>query len=208
MKRFAKDLLRIKAVKIQPSEPFSWASGWTSPFYCDNRKCLSHPEIRTYLKLEVAHLISTKYQNIGAIAGVATGAISMAALVADLLNLPMIYVRTSKKDHGMKNQIEGEIPENKNIVVIEDLISTGSSSLNAVEALRDADCNVLGMVAQFTYGFPQAKEAFVEAGCELTTVTDYTVLIEAAIEAEYILPEDIHLLEEWRTHPDTWTAPQ
>lgn len=211
MKQLAKDLLAIRAVKIQPYEPFTWASGWTSPFYCDNRKLNSYPQIRNYLKLEIARCIREFYPQVQAIAGVATGAVPMAAIVADLLGLPFVYIRPSAKDHGKKNQIEGELlPNINNYVIIEDLISTGGSSIKALNALRGAntEINVLGMVALFTYGFPQAIKAFEEADCRLITVTNYQELIEVALTENLILPEEEDILDYWRIHPDTWKAPK
>ena len=156
----ASKLLKIKAIKLQPNEPFTWASGWKSPFYCDNRKTLSYPELRTFVKLELSRLVAEKYPQAEAIAGVATGAIAQGALVADQLALPFVYVRSKPKDHGLENLIEGDLQPKSKVVVIEDLISTGSSSLKAVEAIRRADCEVVGMVASYTYGFGVAEKAF------------------------------------------------
>ncbi|HAD01133.1 MAG TPA: orotate phosphoribosyltransferase, partial [Porphyromonadaceae bacterium] len=150
----AEKLLKIKAVKLQPANPFTWASGWKSPIYCDNRKTLSYPAVRTFIKLELARVISEKYENVDAIAGVATGAIAQGALVADLLNLPFVYIRSTPKDHGLENLIEGELKPGSKVVIIEDLVSTGGSSLKAVEAVRNFGCEVIGMVAIFTHGFP------------------------------------------------------
>ncbi|MBR4389898.1 MAG: orotate phosphoribosyltransferase, partial [Prevotella sp.] len=159
-KAFASKLLKIKAIKLQPNNPFTWASGWKSPFYCDNRKTLSYPDLRNYVKLELVHAILDRFPEVEAIAGVATGAIAQGALVADALNLPFVYVRSKPKDHGLENLIEGELEPGAKVVVVEDLISTGGSSLKAVEALRKGGSEVIGMVASYTYGFPVAREAF------------------------------------------------
>ena len=165
----AEKLLQIKAVKLQPSNPFTWASGWKSPFYCDNRKTLSYPRLRAFIKLELARLILEKYPDVEVVAGVATGAIPQGALVADALGLPFVYVRPKPKDHGLENMIEGDLKPRQKVVVVEDLISTGGSSLKAVEAIRNNGAEVLGMVAIFTYGFPEARTRFAEAGVQLTT---------------------------------------
>lgn len=205
MKEIAQDLLSINAVKLSPEKPFTWASGWLSPIYCDNRKTLSYSEIRTRIAEAFIDIVQTQYPDAQAIAGVATGAISMATLVADYLDIPMVYIRPSEKDHGMKNKIEGELfPDKNKFVIIEDLISTGGSSLKAYTALKEAGCEVLGMVAAFTYEFPKAKSAFAEAGCELITLTTYSELLEVAIEQGYIREEDQILLSKWRLNPDTW----
>ena len=169
---FASKLLEIKAIKLQPKDPFTWASGWKSPFYCDNRKTLSFTNVRSFVKLELAHAILENFPQATAVAGVATGAIAQGAMVADELNLPFCYVRSKAKDHGMGNLIEGELPVGSKVVVVEDLISTGGSSLKAVEALRQAGFEVVGMVASYTYGFPVAQEAFAQAGVKLVTLTD------------------------------------
>ena len=165
-KAFASKLLKIKAIKLQPNNPFTWASGWKSPFYCDNRKTLSYPELRNYVKLEIIHAILERFPDVEAIAGVATGAIPQGALVADALHLPFVYVRSKPKDHGLENLIEGELKPAMKVVVIEDLISTGGSSLKAVEAIRQNGCEVIGMVASYTYGFPVAEQAFADAYME------------------------------------------
>lgn len=201
----AEKLMAIKAVKLQPSNPFTWASGWHSPIYCDNRKTLAYPEVRTIIKTGLVSTIQRMYGGkIDAIAGVATGAIAQGALVADALGVPFLYVRSAPKDHGMGNLIEGEVKEGWNVVVVEDLISTGMSSLKAVAALRDAKVNVLGMVAIFTYQFPQAQQAFAEANVELTTLSNYSELIAEAAELDYIKSEDIEVLKEWRANPSEW----
>lgn len=200
----ASKLLKIKAIKLQPNEPFTWASGWKSPFYCDNRKTLSYPELRTFVKLELSRLVAEKYPQAEAIAGVATGAIAQGALVADQLALPFVYVRSKPKDHGLENLIEGDLQPKSKVVVIEDLISTGSSSLKAVEAIRRADCEVVGMVASYTYSFGVAEKAFADAGVELTTLTNYEAVIHVALQQGYIKAEDISMLDEWRSNPSQW----
>ena len=196
---FASKLLDIKAIKLQPKDPFTWASGWKSPFYCDNRKTLSFPEVRSYVKLELVHAILAHFPEATAVAGVATGAIAQGALVADELNLPFCYVRSKPKDHGMGNLIEGQLPEGAKVVVVEDLISTGGSSLKAVEALRQAGFEVVGMVASYTYGFPVAEEAFAAAQVKL--VTDYEHVVSKALETGYIAAEDVETLHRWRKDP-------
>lgn len=203
-KIFASKLLQIKAIKLQPNDPFTWASGWKSPIYCDNRKVNSYPDVRSFVKLELTHTILEKFPEVEAIAGVATGAISQGALVADALNLPFAYVRPKPKDHGMGNQIEGELAAGTKVVVVEDLISTGGSSLKAVEALRAAGIEVLGMVASHTYGFPVAEEAFREAGVTLYTLTDYNHVIAQAAETGYVSQQDVEMLQEWRKDPANW----
>lgn len=205
-KDFASRLLKVKAIKLQPNNPFTWASGWKSPFYCDNRKTLSYPELRNYVKLELVHIILEKFPEAEAIAGVATGAIAQGALVADELNLPFVYVRSKPKDHGLENLIEGELKPGMKVVVVEDLISTGGSSLKAVDAIRNNACEVIGMVASYTYGFPVAKIAFEEAGVQLETLTDYENVVSQALETGYIAEEDVALLHEWRKDPATWKA--
>ena len=203
-KEMAAKLLKIKAIKLQPQEPFTWASGWKSPIYCDNRKVNSYPEVRTYVKLRLAQLVLKNFAEAEAVAGVATGAISQGALVADVLGLPFAYVRPKPKDHGMGNQIEGERAAGTKVVVVEDLISTGGSSLKAVEALRQAGVEVLGMVASHTYGFAVAEEAFKEAGVTLYTLTDYEHVISEAAETGYVTEADLELLREWRKNPAEW----
>lgn len=203
-KEMAAKLLKIKAIKLQPQEPFTWASGWKSPIYCDNRKVNSYPEVRTYVKLRLAQLVLKIFAEAEAVAGVATGAISQGALVADVLGLPFAYVRPKPKDHGMGNQIEGELAAGTKVVVVEDLISTGGSSLKAVEALRQAGVEVLGMVASHTYGFAVAEEAFKEAGVTLYTLTDYEHVISEAAETGYVTEADLELLREWRKNPAEW----
>lgn len=203
-RNFASKLLKIKAIKLQPNNPFTWASGWKSPFYCDNRKTLSYPDLRNYVKFEIVHTILEEFPEVEAIAGVATGAIPQGALVADALHLPFVYVRSKPKDHGLENLIEGELRPGMKVVVIEDLISTGGSSLKAVEAIRKNACEVIGMVASYTYGFPVAKKAFKEAGVKLVTLTDYEHVVAEALETGYIADDEVELLHEWRKDPANW----
>lgn len=201
---FAARLLEVKAVKVQPDEPFTWASGWKSPFYCDNRKTLSYPKLRTFVKDNLAKLVKDNFSEADAVAGVATGAIAQGALVADMLGLPFCYVRSKAKDHGMGNLIEGTLPQGSKVVVVEDLISTGGSSLKAVEALRAAGFEVVGMVAAYTYGFPIAEQAFQNAGVKLLTLTNYEAVVSAAIESGYITASQLPTLNEWRKDPANW----
>lgn len=203
-KMTAEKLLRIKAIKLQPSNPFTWASGWKSPIYTDNRKLFSYPAIRNFVKLEMSRIAIEKYPEADAIAGVATGAITPGALVADMLGLPFIYVRSSPKDHGLENLIEGELKPNSKVVVIEDLISTGGSSLKAVEAIRRDGSEVLGMIAIFNYGFPQSKSNFEKANVELTTLTNYEIAIQEALRIDYIDESELDTLQEWRKSPSNW----
>jgi len=202
--KIAEYLLNIKAIKLQPEDPFKWASGWNSPIYCDNRKTLSHPEIRTYIKNCFSAQILEKYGTPDLIAGVATGGIALGALVAEELGIPFCYVRSQSKSHGLTNKIEGEVTSGQNVVVIEDLISSGKSSLDAVEALRGIGCNIIGMGAIFSYGFDIAKENFEQAACELFTLTNYETLIKIAIESNYVSQENLSSLSEWRKSPSTW----
>jgi orotate phosphoribosyltransferase len=204
-KKIAQSLLQIKAIKLSPASPFTWASGWKSPIYCDNRKTLAYPAVRRQIAEAFAQLVKSKYPDVEVIAGVATGAIAHGLLVAEQLNLPFVYVRAKPKEHGLGNQIEGELPPNKKVVV-EDLISTGGSSLSALAALRAAQANVLGMVAIFTYGFATAQRNFAEAACELTTLSDYAALIDEAAASGYVQPADIEVLKQWREAPDRWGA--
>lgn len=203
-KETAAQLLQINAIKLQPQDPFKWASGWKSPIYCDNRICLSFPEVRNSLKIKFADFIKNQYPNAEVIAGVATGAIGIGMLVADALDLPFIYIRPEAKKHGRQNQIEGIIPEGKNVVVIEDLISTGKSSLAAVEALHKCDANLLGMVAIFSYGFEVAAKNFAAAEVTLHTLSNYENLITLAQEQNYISKEQVTTLQDWRTNPSEW----
>lgn len=203
-KKTAGYLLQIKAIKLQPSNPFTWASGWKSPIYCDNRKTLSFPEVRSYIRDSFAETVKKYYPGAELIAGVATGAIAHGVLAAEKLGMPFIYVRSEAKEHGLGNQIEGYFEAGQKVVVIEDLISTGGSSLNAVKALKDAGCEVLGMAAIFTYEFKKASDGFAAAGCELHTLSSYSTLIEAAAESGYITRHDIDTLSVWRTDPAGW----
>lgn len=202
--KVASYLLDIKAIKLEPNHPFTWASGWKSPIYCDNRKTLSYPEVRSYIKEQFAALVREKYPQVEVIAGVATGAIAQGVLVAQELNLPFIYVRSSAKGHGLENLIEGEYKAGQKVVVIEDLVSTGGSSLQAVEALRSAGCEVLGMTAIFTYGFRKAEDNFKNAGCELTTLSNYNAMIDLAVKTGYVKPEEVEKLKEWRLSPESY----
>ena len=200
----AEKLLKISAIKLQPNNPFTWASGWNSPIYTDNRVTLSYPEIRTFIKVELCRLIEENFSDATAVAGVATGAIAQGALVADTLGLPYVYVRSTPKDHGLENLIEGKLVPGQKVVVVEDLISTGGSSLKAVQAIRNAGCEVVGMVAMFSYGFPVAQKAFKEAGVELITLSNYNAMLEAAVATNYIHEDDIETLREWRKDPSVW----
>ena len=203
-KDFAARLLQVNAIKLQPNDPFTWASGWKSPFYCDNRRTLSFPQLRSFIKLELAHAVLEHFPQADAVAGVATGAIAQRALVADVLQLPFVYVRSKPKDHGLENLIEGDLKAGQKVVVIEDLISTGGSSLKAVEAIRKAGCEVVGMVAAYTYGFAVAEDAFKAADVKLVTLTDYEHVVQKAVETGYIAKEDVVLLNEWRLNPAEW----
>ena len=203
-KAFASKLLKIKAIKLQPNDPFTWASGWKSPFSCANRKTLSFADRRPFVKLERVRATLAQFPEAEAVAGVATGAIAQGALVADELCLPFAYVRSKPKDHGMGNLIEGELPKGAKVVVVEDLISTGGSSLKAVEAIRQAGCEVVGMVASYTYGFPIAEKAFADAGVKLVTLTDHENVVAEALETGYISNADVDLLHEWRKDPANW----
>ena len=202
--KVAQSLLQIKAIKLQPANPFTWASGWKSPIYCDNRKTLSYPKVRTFIRQQFVEVIENKYPNADVIVGVATGGIAIGALIAEDMGLPFCYVRSSAKGHGMQNLIEGEIPTGKNVVVIEDLISTGGSSLKAVQALRENNCHVLGMAAIFTYDFEVAKNNFKEHQCELFTLSDYPILIKTAEADNYITQHDIQSLTNWKKDPANW----
>lgn len=203
-KTIANSLLQINAIKLSPANPFTWASGWKSPIYCDNRKVLSFPHERKKVYEAFAKVIAHKYPQADIFAGVATGAIAWGAGAAEIAGKPFIYVRSSAKAHGLTNQVEGHYEKGQKVVVIEDLISTGGSSLAAVEALREAGMEVLGMVAIFTYGFPIAAENFTKAEVELTTLSNYNTMIEAALDSGYITPQEVATLKEWRTSPSTW----
>ncbi len=200
----AEKLLKINALKLQPANPFVWASGWNSPIYTDNRRTLSYPEVRSFIKIELTRMIMENFPDAEAIAGVATGAIAQGALVADLLNLPYVYIRSSPKDHGLENLIEGDLRQGQKVVVVEDLVSTGKSSLKAVEAVRNAGSEVVGMVALFTYGFPVAETNFEEAGVKLLTLSDYNTMLEVALKTNYICEDDLETLRRWRNDPATW----
>ena len=203
-KKTAEYLLQIKAIKLQPSNPFTWASGWKSPIYCDNRKTLSFPGVRSFIRDSFADMIRELYPGAEMIAGVATGAIAHGALAADKLGLPFIYVRSGAKEHGLGNQIEGYYEKGQKVVVIEDLISTGGSSLSAVKALREAGCEVLGMVAIFTYEFKKASDGFASEQCKLDTLSNYTALIETAVKTGYIGEAEVETLKKWRVDPSVW----
>ena len=203
-KKTAELLLQIKAIKLQPSEPFTWASGWKSPIYCDNRTTLSFPQIRTFLRQEIANLVIEKYGKPDVIAGVATGAIAIGVLVAEELGVPFVYVRPEAKKHGRQNQVEGFLESGSNVVVIEDLISTGKSSLNAVKALKKENVTVKGMIAIFSYGFAIADENFKKDNVELTILSDYDSLLEQANNTNYISEKDIETLNDWRENPSKW----
>ncbi|MCK4751035.1 MAG: orotate phosphoribosyltransferase, partial [Bacteroidales bacterium] len=193
-----------KAIILEPTKPFTWASGWLSPIYCDNRITLSFPEIRNYIKEAFQKTIVDHFGNPDLIAGVATGAIAQGVLVADKMDLPFVYIRSSAKEHGRKNLVEGRMTPGQKVVVIEDLISTGGSSLKAVDAIREAGGEVTGMVAIFSYGFPVAQEAFNKAGVQLVTLSDYHTLIQMALETNYIKNEQVTLLQQWREDPSAW----
>ncbi|ADY28404.1 MULTISPECIES: orotate phosphoribosyltransferase [Cellulophaga] len=203
-KKTAELLLQINAIKLKPENPFTWASGWQSPIYCDNRIILSYPIIRNYIREEMAKQVEELYGKPDVIAGVATGAIGIGMLVAEYLGLPFVYVRPEPKSHGRQNQIEGQLSPNQNVVVIEDLISTGKSSLNAVKALKEAGANVKGMVAIFTYGFNVADENFKTEDIELHTLSDYPNLIQQASDTNYIKEEQLNTLLQWKSNPAVW----
>jgi orotate phosphoribosyltransferase len=203
-KKTAEYLLQIKAIKLQPSNPFTWASGWKSPIYCDNRKTLSFPEVRGFIRDSFATRVRELYPQTEVIAGVATGAIAHGALVAEKLQLPFIYVRSEAKGHGLGNQIEGYFEKGQKVVVIEDLISTGGSSLSAVRALREAGCEVAGMLAIFTYEFGKAADGFKAENCRLDTLSNYTTLVTTAVATGYIGESDVETLKKWRIDPSVW----
>jgi len=203
-KKTAEVLLYINAIKLSPNAPFTWASGWKSPIYCDNRLVLSYPTIRNYIKNELAKNIENLYGKPDVIAGVATGAIGIGAIVADDLGLPFVYVRPEAKKHGRKNQIEGRLEKGQSVVVVEDLISTGKSSLNAVEALKSASVNVKGMAAIFTYGFERSKTNFAEKNIELHTLSNYEALLEQALDTGFINDKELNVLSQWNSNPSEW----
>lgn len=203
-KKTAELLLQIKAIKLQPQEPFQWASGWNSPIYCDNRIALSYPNVRNFIREHLAKFIELEYGKPDVIAGVATGAIGIGMLIADYLSLPFIYIRPEAKSHGRKNQIEGVIPTNQNVIVVEDLISTGKSSLKAVEALVEVNAIIKGMVSIFDYGFDISRQNFDEANIQLHSLSNYTNLLEQASDTKYITDKQKNLLNRWRESPATW----
>lgn len=201
----AEKLLKISAIKLQPENPFTWASGWNSPIYTDNRKTLSYPDVRSFIKVELSRIILENFPEVEAVAGVATGAIAQGALVSDTLGLPYVYVRSTPKDHGLEHLIEGDLRPGTKVVVVEDLVSTGGSSLKAVQAIRNAGCEVVGMVAIFSYEFPVATKAFKDANVQLITLSNYTALISAALETGFIRESDVDTLKEWRKDPSVWS---
>ena len=203
-KKTAEVLLQINAIKLNPRDPFTWASGWKSPIYCDNRMVLSYPTVRNFIKEEIAKNLENEFGKPDVIAGVATGAIGIGALVAEFLELPFVYVRTEAKKHGRQNKIEGFVERGQNVVVIEDLISTGKSSLNAVKALREAQLNVLGMLAIFNYGFKISNENFNNVNVQLHTLSNYSDLLKKALQTNYISENDILTLENWNKNPEKW----
>ncbi len=202
--QIAKYLLEVKAVKLNPVDPFTWTSGWRSPIYCDNRVTLSHHGIRSYIKEQLVASIQQNFGSVTAIAGVATAGIAQGALVADLMQLPYAYVRPEPKKHGMKNQIEGKLPEGSKVVVIEDLISTGGSSLKAIQALREEGFEVVGLAAIFTYGFDVAQQQFDDANCKILTLSNYNALLNAAVDLKYIDESILDDLGAWRSNPSGW----
>ncbi len=202
--KVASDLLQIKAIKLDKDNPFTWSSGWKSPIYCDNRLSLSYPEIRTQIKNALADAARAKYPDLEAVAGVATAGIPQGALLADALDVPFIYVRAKAKGHGMENLIEGKVTPGQKVVLVEDLVSTGGSSLKAAEALKKADMEVMGMLAIFTYGFPLAAKNFEDAGISLHCLSDYSTMLQIAIGQGYITEKDVESLEKWRSDPSTW----
>ncbi len=202
--KIAEFLLQIKAIKLQPNQPFTWASGWKSPIYCDNRVTLSYPKVRTYIRQEFVKAIIDTFGKPDVIAGVATGGIAQGALVAQEMGLPFVYIRSEAKKHGLTNMIEGVVEKGQSVVVIEDLISTGGSSLKAVDALREAGCEVKGMAAIFTYGFKTATENFKKSKCKLITLSNYETLVKKALQTEYITENDLQSLQQWRDNPSQW----
>ncbi len=200
----AKYLLQIKAIKLQPNKPFTWASGWKSPIYCDNRVTLSFPKIRTYIRQQLVKAVTDNFGKPDIIAGVATGGIAQGALVAQELGLPFAYVRPDAKNHGLQNAIEGVVETGQSVVIIEDLVSTGKSSLHAVDVLRNAGCEIKGMAAIFSYSFQASKDNFKKAKCKLVTLTKYDILIKQALEMHYVTEGDIASLKKWREAPEKW----
>jgi len=206
-KHFAEKLLQIKALQVNLQKPYTWASGWRSPVYCDNRKVLSFPYVRDFVKSELANMILEQYPDAEVIAGVATAGIAHGVMAADLLKLPFVYVRAKPKEHGMGNQVEGVLLPGQKVVVVEDLISTGKSSLQVVDVLREQGAEVLGMCGLFTYGFPVADKAFEKSGLPLHTISNYTALMEVAEEQQLVRPEDKEILAKWREDPANWEPP-
>ena len=202
--KIAEFLLQIKAIKLQPAKPFTWASGWKSPIYCDNRVTLSYPKVRTFIRQEFVNAINERFGKPDVIAGVATGGIAQGALVAQEMGLPFVYIRSEAKKHGLTNMIEGVVEKGQSVVIIEDLISTGGSSLKAVDALRDKGCEVKGMAAIFTYGFKTANDNFKKAKCKLVCLSDYDTLVKQALQSSYISDKDLKSLKEWRDNPAEW----
>ncbi|WP_250433898.1 orotate phosphoribosyltransferase [Hanstruepera flava] len=205
-RKTAEVLLQINAIKLQPKDPFTWASGWKSPIYCDNRIVLSYPPIRNYIRETMAKQIEKQYEKPDVIAGVATGAIGIGMLVAEYLGLPFIYVRPEAKSHGRQNQIEGHLESGQNVVVVEDLISTGKSSLNAVKAIQENKGNVKGMIAIFSYDFQVARDNFEKSGIQLLTLSDYESLLEQALHTNYISTKEQDILASWNANPSEWNA--
>ena len=203
-KQIANQLLQIKAIILQPNNPFTWASGWKSPIYCDNRKTLSFPNIRTHIRMKICEIIKEKYPHVNVIAGVATGGIAIGCLIAEELGLPFIYVRSSNKEHGKQNLIEGYYDSGQSVVVIEDLISSGKSSLAAVKALKDKGLNIKGLISIFTYSFDEADKNFKKQDCEKTSLCDYKTLIDEAVKSNYIDNKDLEVLKKWRKNPKNW----
>ena len=203
-KQIANHLLQIKAIILQPNNPFTWASGWKSPIYCDNRKTLSFPNIRTHIRMKICEIIKEKYPHVNVIAGVATGGIAIGCLIAEELGLPFIYVRSSNKEHGKQNLIEGYYDSGQSVVVIEDLISSGKSSLAAVKALKDKGLNIKGLISIFTYSFDEADKNFKKQDCEKTSLCDYQTLIDEAVKSNYIDNKDLEVLKKWRKDPKNW----
>jgi len=203
--KIADFLMQIKAIKISVAEPFTWASGLKSPIYCDNRVSLSHPKIRTYIRQQLAKAVEESFGKPDVIAGVATGAIAQGALVAEALGLPFVYVRSAPKGHGLGNLVEGEVKAGQSVIVIEDLVSTGSSSLKAVDALREAGCEVKGMVSIFSYGFKMATDNFKKHKCRLVTLSNYDTVIQQAIQHNYVVDKDLKSLKAWRDNPEDWS---
>lgn len=202
--KIAENLLQIKAIKLQPNKPFTWASGWKSPIYCDNRRTLSYPKVRTNIRQLFVDMINAEFGKPDVIAGVATGGIAQGALVAQEMGLPFVYVRSEAKEHGLGNVIEGVVESGQSVVVIEDLISTGGSSIKAIEALRKEKCSVKGIISIFTYGFKTADDAFKKAKCKAVSLCDYDVLIKQALKSKYITDKDLASLENWRENPADW----